>query len=244
MKYHPLIVALCALFLLWAAPVRAAVHLGELAPDFSLPDPDGEWHQLTDHVGSIVVLEWVDFSCPYVQKHYDTGAMQELQKRYSKQGVVWLSINSAPVDTEGHLVPEDATKILKSKRATPTALLLDENGGVAKEYEARTTPQIFIIGMDGKVAYIGAVDDHTGPEKSSMAGAHSYIANALDAMLAGQALTMSYVNPYGCDIQRGPTEPSPVILPDAPPAPAGGDTPPDPEARRAPAQNSFSSEEK
>ncbi|MCC7259981.1 MAG: hypothetical protein IT567_03000, partial [Alphaproteobacteria bacterium] len=120
----------------------------------------------------------------------------------------------------------------------------DENGGVAKEYDARTTPQIFIIGMDGKVAYIGAVDDRTGPEKSDVAGAHSYIANALDAMLAGQALTMSYVNPYGCEINRAPAKASPVILPDTKPAPEDSIAPLDPEVRRAPAQNSFSSEEK
>lgn len=245
MKHHLLIIgALCAFSLLWATSGHAAVNLGEVAPDFSLPDPDGEWHQLTDHVGSIVVLEWVNYSCPQVQKHYDAGAMQELQKRYSKQGVVWLSINSSPEGSEGYLAPEDAAKTLKSKRASPTALLLDEKGGVAKEYDARTTPQIFIIGMDGKVAYIGAVDDRPDPEQSAVDVTHSYIANALDALLAGQALTMSYVNPYGCDIQRGPAEASPVILPDTVPAPTGSDTPPDPEARRAPAQNSFSSGKK
>src|SRR5262245_30299276 len=81
--------ALAALVL--AAPGRAAAEavVGSPAPAFSLTDIDGKPHALSDYAGKVVVLEWVNYECPFVRKHYDSGNMQQLQKSAAADGVVW-----------------------------------------------------------------------------------------------------------------------------------------------------------
>ena len=63
----------------------------DAAPNFSLKDQNGKTHSLKDFKGKIVVLEWFNNECPFVEKHYGTDNMQKLQKKYTKEGVVWLS---------------------------------------------------------------------------------------------------------------------------------------------------------
>src|SRR5215470_11311162 len=67
---------------------------GQPAPAFTLTDVAGKPVQLADFRGKYVVLEWNNPSCPFVQKHYDSGNMQALQKRFTSSNVAWLTINS------------------------------------------------------------------------------------------------------------------------------------------------------
>ncbi|MEZ4845483.1 MAG: redoxin domain-containing protein [Bdellovibrionota bacterium] len=51
-----------------------------VAPDFTLTGQDGKTYSLKDFTGKIVVLEWFNNDCPYVEKHYGTDNMQKLQE--------------------------------------------------------------------------------------------------------------------------------------------------------------------
>ena len=81
-----------------AAALAAAAALastpGQPAPDFTITDASGKAVKLADQRGRFVVLEWTNPDCPFVQKHYDSGNMQGLQKEFTGKNVVWLSINS------------------------------------------------------------------------------------------------------------------------------------------------------
>ena len=57
-----------------------AVALGDTAPAFELKDTQGKTVKLADFKGRHVVLEWTNNGCPYVQKHYNSGHMQGLQR--------------------------------------------------------------------------------------------------------------------------------------------------------------------
>ena len=70
-------------------------EIGSAAPQFTLPDAQGIKHSLSDFKGKYVVLEWVNFDCPFVRKHYRSGNMPALQKTYIDRGVVWLSVCSS-----------------------------------------------------------------------------------------------------------------------------------------------------
>src|SRR5262249_5852831 len=75
----------------------ANLLVGNLAPDFELKDLDGKPRHLSDFKKKIIVLEWVNDACPFVQKHYKSGNMQDLQRTYTKKGIVWLCVcSSAP----------------------------------------------------------------------------------------------------------------------------------------------------
>ena len=84
-----------------AASVQASPQLGKPAPDFSLNDLSGKNHDLSDLKGKFVVLEWVNFGCPFVRKHYGSENMQRLQKEFTEKGVVWLSICSSAPGKQG-----------------------------------------------------------------------------------------------------------------------------------------------
>ena len=97
--------AMCALVA--PATVAAAARVGAPAPAFTLSDSNGGAHSLSDYAGKYVVLEWVNFDCPFVKKHYGSGNMQALQKDYTGRGVVWLAVNSSAVGNQGHFANDD-----------------------------------------------------------------------------------------------------------------------------------------
>src|SRR5258708_38359726 len=71
------------LVLAGANPAFAAASPGQPAPGFTVTDLDGKAVNLADYRGKTVVLEWHNFGCPFVQKHYRSGNMQSLQKKYA-----------------------------------------------------------------------------------------------------------------------------------------------------------------
>ncbi len=201
MKLNKIIVtmALCAAVM---APVRAeGPAIGAKAPDFSLVDTNGKTHALSDYKGKTVVLEWVNFGCPFVVKHYDSKNMQSLQKKYTDKGVVWLSISSSAKGKEGNMSPAEWNKEITAQKASSTAYLLDENGKVGKAYEAKTTPHMFIINAEGNLVYKGAIDDKRSTKASDIKSSKNYVSAALDEVLANKKVTTAATEPYGCSVK-------------------------------------------
>src|ERR1700746_2449196 len=137
--------------------------VGSAAPDFSSPDANGKTQSLSQYKGKYVVLEWFNPECPFVKKHYGTDNMQKLQAEYTGKGVVWLTIDSNAPGSEGSITPEQAQKIMASWKTKQTALLLDPESKVAKLYGAKNTPNMVIVGPDGKIVYEGAIEGKRTP---------------------------------------------------------------------------------
>ena len=173
------------------------------APEFSLTGQDGKTYALKDYKGKIVVLEWFNNDCPFIVKHYSTQNMQKLQEKYTKEGVVWLTISSTK--KENALPQAKAKEIYTATKSHATALLLDDNGDTARAYEAKTTPHMFIIDKEGNIAYDGAIDDQPTPRKDSVAGAKNYVAQDLDILLGKDPkktkIEVSHNKAYGCSIK-------------------------------------------
>ncbi len=195
------IVALAAGFVVLAAAPVKDVKVGKPAPDFTLVDSHGKKHTLSDYRGKFVVLEWINFGCPFVRKHYNSGNMQGLQKKYTEKGVVWLSICSSAPGKQGYYKPEEINKMLKQKKAHPTAYLLDPEGTVGRLYGAKTTPHMFIIDPKGVLIYAGGIDDKPTTRLKDVKTAHNYVSAALDAALAGKPVPVKTSRPYGCSVK-------------------------------------------
>src|SRR5687767_2201328 len=79
---------------------QSSAKVGQPAPQFALQDHNGNAVNLSDYAGKIVVLEWFNNECPFVQKFYTkSGKMNELAQTYTEKGVVWLAINSGKTTT-------------------------------------------------------------------------------------------------------------------------------------------------
>src|SRR5882724_3319540 len=76
-----------------------------VAPGTPAPDSNGTQHSLSEYRGKYIVLEWANKGCPYDQKHYLSGSMENLQKEWTAKGVVWLSVISSAPGEQGYVTP-------------------------------------------------------------------------------------------------------------------------------------------
>jgi len=186
-----------------AAPAGAVASavVGEPAPAFTLTDTNGKQHSLSEYQGRFVVLEWINHDCPFVKKHYGSGNMQKLQKKWVDEGVVWLSINSSAPGKQGNYPPDEANQLTAQKNAAPTAVLLDPDGTVGQAYGAKTTPHMFVIDPKGTVVYAGGIDDKPSTDPGDIAGARNHVDHALSEATSGKPVTMASSTPYGCSVK-------------------------------------------
>ena len=175
--------------------------VGEPAPAFTLKDTSGKTHSLADYKGKFVVLEWFNEGCPFVKKHYTSGNMQKLQKEYTGKDVVWLSINSSAEGEQGHVTAETAPKTISDWKMDATKIPLDHDGKVGKAYGAKTTPHMFVIDKEGKLAYQGAIDSKATANTADLADAENYVKVALDNSMEGKPVSTTSTKPYGCSVK-------------------------------------------
>jgi peroxiredoxin len=187
--------------LLTPSPAWAAAKVGAAAPAFTATATSGKSVSLSDSRGKIVVLEWTNHDCPYVRKHYETANMQGIQKEAVGQGVVWLTIISSSPGTQGYVSPSQADELTATRRASPTAVLLDPTGVVGKMYGATNTPHMYVIDKAGTLVYAGAIDDRPTSRRSDVQGAQNYVRAALEAVAAGQPVKTPVTRAYGCTVK-------------------------------------------
>jgi len=179
----------------------ATVRVGSPAPNFTAKTSTGQTVNLSDYKGKVVVLEWTNHECPFVVKHYSTGNMQKLQQEAKAKGAVWFSVVSSAPGQQGFVTAEQANAVVKEKKATPTAVLLDPDGTLGKLYGARTTPHMFVIDKAGQLQYMGAIDDAPSLANQDVTKANNYVRAALGQIMAGQKVTTSTTQPYGCSVK-------------------------------------------
>lgn len=180
---------------------QSAVMTNDMAPDFTLTDSNGQTHSLADFRGKYVVLEWVNFDCPFVKKHYVPGNMQQLQKDLTAKDVVWLSINSSAPGKQGNYSAAEVNQILENSGAQPTAYLFDPDGTVGKLYAAKTTPHMYVVGPEGKLLYQGAIDSIPSFDSADIPKAQNFVVAAIDELAAGQTVSNPSTTPYGCSVK-------------------------------------------
>lgn len=190
---------LVAAFVPASAPAAAIV--GQLAPAFTLTDSNGQTRSLSDFKGKIVVLEWWNYQCPFVGKHYGGGNMQKLQKAWTGRGVVWLTVSSSAPGKQGYVAGPKANALMKEKGGAPTAILLDHDGTVGRAYGARTTPHMFVIDRKGTLVYEGGIDDKPSTDVADLATATNYVEAALEDVSAGRPVSTPTSEPYGCSVK-------------------------------------------
>jgi glutathione peroxidase-family protein len=171
------------------------------APDFTLKDAHGRSHSLSDYKGKYVVLEWVNFDCPFVHKHYSSGNMPSLQRTYTAKGVIWLSICSSAPGKQGYFTGDELTERISHEKAAPTAYLIDRDGNVGHLYGAKATPHMYVISPEGILLYAGGIDDIPSTRIEDLQKATNYVRAALDEAMAGEKVKVKTSRAYGCSVK-------------------------------------------
>lgn len=181
--------------------IASEAKINEKAPAFTLKDTQGNDISLSDYSGKIVVLEWINYGCPFVKKHYDSKNMQQLQKKFTDKGVIWLAICSSADGKQGYMSNDEIIKMNKEKGVAFSAYLIDDTGKVGKAYGARTTPHMYVIDKSGKLVYAGAIDDKPSTDQSDIDGAKNYVADAINDLMNGRKVKEQVSKPYGCGVK-------------------------------------------
>lgn len=189
-----LVTAVLALPLMAEGPA-----VGKPAPEFSAKDLQGKTVNLADLKGKIVVLEWTNPGCPFVQRHYKTADMPAIQKEFTEKGIVWITVNSTNKEHRDYRDASELKKIYGDWHASFSDMVLDPEGTIGKLYDAKTTPNMFVIDAKGILQYKGAIDND--PRGSKESDRLNYVRQALDELLAGKMVETSDTTPYGCSVK-------------------------------------------
>lgn len=188
--------ALCGALVVTAAFAQTstpapAARVGQPAPDFTLPDSTGREHSLSSLRGKLVVLEWTNPGCPFVQRHTREHSMDRARQAVDAQRLVWLGVDSSNFVTPASL------ETWRRDNHLPNAILLDPSGRVGHLYGARATPHMFVIDARGILRYAGAIDDDPFDREPNPT---NFVARVLGALVRGSAPPASNA-PYGCSVK-------------------------------------------
>ncbi|MGB6199800.1 MAG: thioredoxin family protein [Candidatus Acidiferrales bacterium] len=190
-----------AAIVLLAATAAFAARVGQPAPDFTATDSNGRTHHLADYRGKFVVLEWHNNGCPYTQKHYQSGNMENLQREWTGRGVIWFTVISSAPNEQGYVSASQENDYMRQMHAAPTAALLDPDGQLGRLYDAKTTPHMFVINSGGELIYDGAIDNRPTTDPADIPGATNYVSQALTEAMAGKQVSVPTTRPYGCSVK-------------------------------------------
>jgi cytochrome oxidase Cu insertion factor (SCO1/SenC/PrrC family) len=182
------------------SPPSTNAVVGKPAPDFALKDLDGNVVSLAKHKGKIVVLEWFNPECPFVNRAHNKGSLKGMASRL-KDKVVWIAVNSAASGKQG-FGPEKNRTGAKSF-GMDHSIVLDESGQTGRAYGATNTPHMYVIDKDGVLVYRGAIDNSPDAEGESPAGGKlvNYVEAALADLAAGRPVGTSETKAYGCTVK-------------------------------------------
>jgi AhpC/TSA family len=161
------------------------------ASDFSLPDTDGAEHG----PDGVTVVAFTCNHCPYALAWHDR--LLAVAEDYADRGVRTLLIN--PNDAERY--PRDSAEAMRERvqheGPWPAPYLRDESQDVARAYNAKTTPDVFVLDADRNIVYRGAPDaDHSDPGQNAR-----WLREALDAVLEGREPETAETDPVGCSVK-------------------------------------------
>ena len=174
--------------------------LGTKAPEFRLPDPGGKVYSLADFQSAPALLVvFMCNHCPYV-KHIRDGLAQ-LARDYRPRGVAVVGINANDVAN----YPADSPAKMAAEAASAGYIfpyLYDETQAVAKAYRAACTPDLYVFDKDQRLVYRGQFDDSRPGNGVPVTGKD--VRAALDAVLAGKAVSPNQKPSIGCNIKWKP----------------------------------------
>jgi hypothetical protein len=94
-----------------------------------------------------------------------------------------------------------ADALTVSRKAAPTAVVLDPTGAVGRLYAAKTTPHMFVIDKNGALQYMGGMDSLATTEEADIARAEPYLKEAMLAVAQGNPAPHPVTKPYGCSVK-------------------------------------------
>ena len=181
-------------------PTRTALALGDVAPDFALPDTDGR-EQALPPAGDSAAATVVVFTCnhcPYALAWHDR--LLDVARDYAERGVSLLLVNANDAERYPRDSYDAMVERVRNDGGWPVPYLHDETQDVARRFGAMVTPDVFALDAERRLRYRGAPDaDYNDPSQAA-----GWLRAALDDMLAGREVAEPETKPVGCGVKWRP----------------------------------------
>ncbi len=161
------------------------------ATEISLVSGSGS-STILDHLGEngTVVIFWGN-KCPWARKSLDR--VEDLYSDFQSQGVQFVLVNSN--DTSA-FSEESTEENGNAKVSMP--YLSDTDGQLAKSFGATRMPHVYLFDKDRTLVYVGSLDDSPGDASKVTT---PYLRSAIQAVLAGDAVSTGSTKAFGCMIK-------------------------------------------
>lgn len=179
----------------WAGKFNPTLSIGDAAPAWKdLPGVDGRKHSLADlQAKEFVVVVFLANSCD-VAADYEERIIAFAKKYCGPEGRATLvAINVSTREEDQLPAMQERAKL----RVFPFAYLYDETQQIGRNYGANSTPEFFVLDKIRKVVYMGGMDDTSAAALVKQ----RYLADAMDALLAGQAPPAAETAAIGCAVR-------------------------------------------
>ena len=176
--------------------ILAALLFVSSAPQFQLRDTQGAVHGAAEWAAKkAVVLYFVTVDCPVGNSY--VPEMNRLREAYAARGVAFYAVQADPTVAEATVA-----KYARDYRYS-FPLLLDPTQILVRHVDATVTPQVAVLSPEGRVVYLGPVDNRVEDfGKQRPKATQNYVRDALDAVLSGKPVTVASHKSIGCAISR------------------------------------------
>ena len=170
---------------------------GNHAPDFELPGVDGKVHHLSTYLDTFraIAVIFMCNHCPQVELYLNR--LKQIQAKFANENFTLIGINA----NDSRQNPEDSFVGMQHfalQQELNFPYLWDSSQDVAVSFQAKTTPEVFLIDNSGLICYQGAIDDNpTQPELVRK----PYLHDSIVALLAGENITITSQKAIGSSLK-------------------------------------------
>lgn len=187
---------LLALLIGVTVTAQSGYKVGDTATDFSLMGVDDKMHSLGEIANAKgYIVTFTCNHCPFAVMYEDR--LISLEKEFGPKGYHIVAVN--PNDPEVNADDSfDKMKVRATEKGFNFPYLFDDGQKIYPQYGATKTPHVFLLNKELVVKYIGAIDDNA---RDASAVEEKFLANAINALEAGNDPDPSFTKAIGCGIK-------------------------------------------
>ena len=178
-----------------------ALDVNSVGPEFKLQGADGKDHSLSEYLGKVLVLEWLNHDCPFVKKHYLSGNMQTTQSVAIEKGANWVSIISSAPGKQGHSDAKRAYSIRIKIKLRLRIFYLMKQARLEKHTVLRLRPILLFLAKKERLPILVLSTVFHLLARRIFPMQKNYVLEALNEIFSGKKVSRAKTDSYGCSVK-------------------------------------------
>lgn len=178
----------------------APLGIGRMVPDLLTADFEGEPRRLSERIagGKGIAIIFTSVTCPLSMRY--APRLTKMADEYAAKGIRFAMLNVSDTDT----LPEMRRDAREQK--WKHGYMPDADRALRRAFAPRTTTEVLVLDASRTLVYRGAVDDQFGVGSGTDAPRNTWLRDALDAVVAGEAVRVPATWSPGCAVDPPPED--------------------------------------